>query len=153
MRNNTLFNYDQAPRAKMNQQRSRRFRASKEGVELVEEKHRIREEVIQRGEWCFYAAGGRILTVMSFMLHSVLKPQMKQKLFLSYAEVYKRALRTNLVLHFHSGTYSFYFQPPRRRWPRPEAWCLQVIRLSEEHLGINYSNLAQTFSLMQGWSN
>uniref|UniRef100_A0A3Q3QNA0 5'-3' exoribonuclease n=1 Tax=Monopterus albus TaxID=43700 RepID=A0A3Q3QNA0_MONAL len=40
---------DGAPRAKMNQQRSRRFRASKEGVELVEEKHRIREEIIQRG--------------------------------------------------------------------------------------------------------
>ncbi|XP_026185363.1 5'-3' exoribonuclease 2 isoform X2 [Mastacembelus armatus] len=38
-----------APRAKMNQQRSRRFRASKEGMELVEEKHRIREEIIQRG--------------------------------------------------------------------------------------------------------
>ncbi|XP_059211918.1 5'-3' exoribonuclease 2 isoform X2 [Centropristis striata] len=38
-----------APRAKMNQQRSRRFRASKEGVELAEEKSRIREEVIQRG--------------------------------------------------------------------------------------------------------
>ncbi|XP_029318643.1 5'-3' exoribonuclease 2 isoform X3 [Cottoperca gobio] len=38
-----------APRAKMNQQRSRRFRASKEGVELVEEKDRIREEIIQRG--------------------------------------------------------------------------------------------------------
>ncbi|XP_056620228.1 5'-3' exoribonuclease 2 isoform X2 [Triplophysa dalaica] len=38
-----------APRAKMNQQRSRRFRASKEGVELVEEKEKIREEVIQRG--------------------------------------------------------------------------------------------------------
>ncbi|XP_041831741.1 5'-3' exoribonuclease 2 isoform X2 [Melanotaenia boesemani] len=38
-----------APRAKMNQQRSRRFRASKEGVELVEEKQRVREEVIQRG--------------------------------------------------------------------------------------------------------
>lgn len=42
--------YFQAPRAKMNQQRSRRFRASKEGVELVEEKEKIREEVIQRGE-------------------------------------------------------------------------------------------------------
>lgn len=41
----------QAPRAKMNQQRSRRFRASKEGAELVEDKKRIREEVIQRGEW------------------------------------------------------------------------------------------------------
>ncbi|XP_056872669.1 5'-3' exoribonuclease 2 isoform X1 [Takifugu flavidus] len=38
-----------APRAKMNQQRSRRFRASKEGAELVEDKKRIREEVIQRG--------------------------------------------------------------------------------------------------------
>ncbi|XP_044145788.1 5'-3' exoribonuclease 2 [Bufo gargarizans] len=38
-----------APRAKMNQQRSRRFRASKEGVELVEEKNRVREEVISRG--------------------------------------------------------------------------------------------------------
>lgn len=34
----------------MNQQRSRRFRASKEGVELVEEKERMREEVIQNGE-------------------------------------------------------------------------------------------------------
>ncbi|XP_019727107.1 5'-3' exoribonuclease 2 isoform X1 [Hippocampus comes] len=38
-----------APRAKMNQQRSRRFRASKEGMELTEEKTRMREEVIQRG--------------------------------------------------------------------------------------------------------
>ncbi|XP_056100748.1 5'-3' exoribonuclease 2 isoform X4 [Rhinichthys klamathensis goyatoka] len=38
-----------APRAKMNQQRSRRFRASKEGAELVEEKQKMREEVIQRG--------------------------------------------------------------------------------------------------------
>lgn len=33
----------------MNQQRSRRFRASKEGVELTEEKTRMREEVIQKG--------------------------------------------------------------------------------------------------------
>ncbi|MEE6474731.1 hypothetical protein FKM82_010476 [Ascaphus truei] len=38
-----------APRAKMNQQRSRRFRASKEGVELIEEKNRVREEVISNG--------------------------------------------------------------------------------------------------------
>ncbi|XP_053469915.1 5'-3' exoribonuclease 2 isoform X1 [Ictalurus furcatus] len=38
-----------APRAKMNQQRSRRFRASKEGVELAEEKKKMREEVFQRG--------------------------------------------------------------------------------------------------------
>uniref|UniRef100_A0A673HY94 5'-3' exoribonuclease n=1 Tax=Sinocyclocheilus rhinocerous TaxID=307959 RepID=A0A673HY94_9TELE len=38
-----------APRAKMNQQRSRRFRASKEGAELTEEKSKMREEVIQRG--------------------------------------------------------------------------------------------------------
>ncbi|XP_054618289.1 5'-3' exoribonuclease 2 isoform X2 [Dunckerocampus dactyliophorus] len=38
-----------APRAKMNQQRSRRFRASKEGMELTEEKNRIREEIIQKG--------------------------------------------------------------------------------------------------------
>ncbi|XP_034017832.1 5'-3' exoribonuclease 2 [Thalassophryne amazonica] len=38
-----------APRAKMNQQRSRRFRASKEGMELMEEKQQIREEIISRG--------------------------------------------------------------------------------------------------------
>lgn len=54
MRTNSLFRHDQAPRAKMNQQRSRRFRASKEGVELVEEKSRIREEIIQRGERCLF---------------------------------------------------------------------------------------------------
>ena len=33
----------------MNQQRSRRFRASKEGAELTEEKDKIREEIIGRG--------------------------------------------------------------------------------------------------------
>ncbi|XP_077593167.1 5'-3' exoribonuclease 2 isoform X2 [Stigmatopora nigra] len=38
-----------APRAKMNQQRSRRFRASKESAELAEDKVRIREEIIQKG--------------------------------------------------------------------------------------------------------
>ncbi|XP_067900492.1 5'-3' exoribonuclease 2 [Heterodontus francisci] len=38
-----------APRAKMNQQRSRRFRASKEGMELVEEKKQMREEVLSKG--------------------------------------------------------------------------------------------------------
>ncbi|XP_055494953.1 5'-3' exoribonuclease 2 isoform X1 [Leucoraja erinacea] len=38
-----------APRAKMNQQRSRRFRASKEGMELVEEKKKVREEVLSKG--------------------------------------------------------------------------------------------------------
>uniref|UniRef100_A0A803TV83 5'-3' exoribonuclease n=1 Tax=Anolis carolinensis TaxID=28377 RepID=A0A803TV83_ANOCA len=38
-----------APRAKMNQQRSRRFRASKEGVEGAEEKQRIREEIMRKG--------------------------------------------------------------------------------------------------------
>ncbi|XP_061443976.1 5'-3' exoribonuclease 2 isoform X2 [Rhineura floridana] len=38
-----------APRAKMNQQRSRRFRASKEGVETTEEKQRIREEILGKG--------------------------------------------------------------------------------------------------------
>uniref|UniRef100_A0A8C7CQC0 5'-3' exoribonuclease n=1 Tax=Oncorhynchus kisutch TaxID=8019 RepID=A0A8C7CQC0_ONCKI len=42
-----------APRAKMNQQRSRRFRASKEGVELVEEKSRIREEILGKGAYIF----------------------------------------------------------------------------------------------------
>ncbi|XP_032882092.1 5'-3' exoribonuclease 2 isoform X2 [Amblyraja radiata] len=38
-----------APRAKMNQQRSRRFRASKEGMELVDEKKKVREEVLSKG--------------------------------------------------------------------------------------------------------
>ncbi|XP_075781909.1 5'-3' exoribonuclease 2 [Pelodiscus sinensis] len=38
-----------APRAKMNQQRSRRFRASKEGMEGAEEKQRIREEILAKG--------------------------------------------------------------------------------------------------------
>ncbi|XP_032646729.1 5'-3' exoribonuclease 2 [Chelonoidis abingdonii] len=38
-----------APRAKMNQQRSRRFRASKEGVESAEEKQRIRQEILAKG--------------------------------------------------------------------------------------------------------
>ncbi|CAG2053535.1 unnamed protein product [Timema podura] len=40
-----------APRAKMNQQRSRRFRASKETVEKVEEVARIRSELAAKG--CF----------------------------------------------------------------------------------------------------
>lgn len=39
----------QAPRAKMNQQRSRRFRASKETVEKIEEITRIRSELAAKG--------------------------------------------------------------------------------------------------------
>ncbi|KAL4237918.1 5'-3' exoribonuclease 2 [Mactra antiquata] len=38
-----------APRAKMNQQRSRRFRASKESVETAEEIARVREELLSKG--------------------------------------------------------------------------------------------------------
>lgn len=38
-----------APRAKMNQQRSRRFRASKEGVESAEEKKTVRERILAQG--------------------------------------------------------------------------------------------------------
>ncbi|XP_012934776.1 5'-3' exoribonuclease 2 [Aplysia californica] len=38
-----------APRAKMNQQRSRRFRASKETAEKIEDMSRIREEVLSKG--------------------------------------------------------------------------------------------------------
>ncbi|TKC45144.1 hypothetical protein EI555_008658 [Monodon monoceros] len=38
-----------APRAKMNQQRSRRFRASKEGMEAAVEKQRVKEEILAKG--------------------------------------------------------------------------------------------------------
>ncbi|XP_067999340.1 5'-3' exoribonuclease 2 isoform X1 [Melanerpes formicivorus] len=38
-----------APRAKINQQRSRRFRASKEGMEAAEEKKKIRQEILAKG--------------------------------------------------------------------------------------------------------
>lgn len=41
--------YLQAPRAKMNQQRSRRFRASKETCEKINEIQRIRSELALKG--------------------------------------------------------------------------------------------------------
>lgn len=34
----------------MNQQRSRRFRASKEGMEAAEEKQKIRQEILAKGK-------------------------------------------------------------------------------------------------------
>ena len=39
-----------APRAKMNQQRSRRFRAAKESMDKREDMKRIRSELLAKGE-------------------------------------------------------------------------------------------------------
>ena len=39
-----------APRAKMNQQRSRRFRAAKESMDKREDMQRIRSELLAKGE-------------------------------------------------------------------------------------------------------